>query len=163
MSSSLLLRPATSDDLPALLALERAEEARRYVGQWSEPRHRATLQSPDARYLVVDDPAGGLAAYAILRGLAESGGSLELKRLVVARPGAGLGRRVLADLQRMVFDELGAHRFFLDVFDDNARAQHLYRSLGFVQEGTLRQAAERDGQRHDLLLMSILEPEYRSR
>lgn len=160
MTDDLLLRDATEADLHEIVRLERGEVARRYVGQWSEDRHRATLTGGDARYLVVDDPAGGLAAYAILRGLAEADRAVELKRVVVDKPERGLGRRLLKELIRIAFEDLEAHRMFLDVFDDNVRAQHLYMSLGFVLEGTMRHAASRDGEWHDLRLMSMLECEY---
>jgi RimJ/RimL family protein N-acetyltransferase len=163
MNPELPLRTATEADLNEIVRLERGLEAQRYVGQWSEDRHRATLTGGDARYLVVDDADGGLAAYAILRGLAETGRAVELKRVVVGKPERGLGRRLLTELVRIAFEELQAHRLFLDVFDDNVRAQHLYTSLGFVLEGTMRHAASRDGQWHDLRLMSMLESEYRAR
>ncbi|MDR3741427.1 MAG: GNAT family protein [Terracidiphilus sp.] len=163
MEPDLPLRTATETDLQDIIELERAEEARRYVGQWSEERHRATLTGGDARYMVVEDPAGGLAAYAILQGLAETGRAIELKRLVVGRPERGLGRKLLRELIRIAFEDLKAHRLFLDVFDDNARAQHLYTSMGFVFEGTMRHAASRDGEWHDLRLMSMLEDEFAAR
>jgi diamine N-acetyltransferase len=163
MTARKLLRPATDADVEALMALERGAEARKYVGQWSEHRHRATMTGGDARYLVVDDADGELAAYAILRGLAETSRAIELKRLVVAAPGAGLGRKILNELIAMAFEELGAHRLFLDVYDDNALARHLYESVGFVFEGAMREAAERDGVWHDLRLMSMLESEYRQK
>src|SRR6266700_257519 len=72
--------------------------------------------------------------------------SIEFKRFVVAQTGRGLGRRLLAEILRIVFDEIGAHRFFLDVVEDNARTRHLYRSFGFSEEGILREATQRDGQ-----------------
>ncbi len=167
----MLLRPATLDDLAAIVALERMAEPARFVGQWSEERHRATMASADARYYVSvavsleanQADRGALRAYAILRGLAESSGSIELKRLVVHPPGQGLGRKILEELLGIVFEELGAHRLFLDVFADNARALHLYGSLGFVDEGTLREAALRDGQYCSLQLMSLLDREYAAR
>jgi diamine N-acetyltransferase len=154
------LRHATAADIPALIALERLAESQMYVGQWSEQRHRTTLAGGDARYYVFESPDGTLAAYAILRGLAEDSGSIELKRVVVGLPGKGLGRRILTELLRIAFEELHAHRLFLDVYDDNLRAQHLYRSLGFKQEGVMRDAASRNGQWHSLFLMSLLAPEY---
>lgn len=152
---------ATSSDLPQIVALERLPESRKYVGQWPEERHARTLAGTDARYFVHEAEPGVLGAYAILRGFDESSDSIELKRLVVGAPGHGLGRRTLKELMRIVFEEYGKHRLFLDVFEDNARAQHVYRSLGFVQEGVMRDAAERDGRRFSLYLMSILENEYR--
>ena len=157
----MLLRLATPADIPAILALERTPMAREFVGQWSEERHRATLAGGDARYYVSDTEWGGLQAYAILRGLNEASRAVELKRIVVAVPERGLGRRILRELMRIAFRELGAHRLFLDVYEDNARARHLYESLGFQFEGVMREAAHRDGHWVNLRLMSILESEYR--
>jgi len=154
------LRLATLSDAPEIVALERAPFAREFVGQWSEDRHRGTLASADARYYVSESDGGEIQAYAILRGIQEDSRSIELKRIVVAVPGRGLGRRILEELQRIAFHDLGAHRFFLDVFEDNARARHLYESLGFKYEGIMREAANRDGQWRNLHLMSILESEY---
>jgi diamine N-acetyltransferase len=153
------LRLATPDDIPAIIALERTQTARQFVGQWSEERHSATLSGSDARYFV-HETAAGIDAYVILRGLAEDSRSIEIKRIVVGTPERGLGRRILSDIIRIAFRELGAHRLFLDVFDDNARARHLYESLGFKYEGVMREAAHRDGRWFDLHLMSILESEY---
>ncbi|MGA2536222.1 MAG: GNAT family protein [Terracidiphilus sp.] len=156
----MLLRSARLEDIPAIVAMERLDESRKFVGQWSDDRHRATFQSLDARYFVSEGDGGALRAYVILRGLAESSGSIELKRLVVHPPGQGLGREILKEVLRLAFDEFGAHRLFLDVFDDNARAIHLYQILGFVDEGMMREAALRDGQYCSLRMLSILRREY---
>ena len=155
------LRLATPADLPAIVNLERAPFAREFVGQWSAERHRATLESRDARYYVSETDWGEVEAYAILRGFQEASGAIELKRVVVAVPERGLGRRILKELLRIVFRELGAHRLFLDVFEDNSRARHVYESLGFQYEGVMREAANREGQWCNLHLMSMLETEYR--
>jgi RimJ/RimL family protein N-acetyltransferase len=156
----MLLRPATADDIPAIVALERRPVAREFVGQWSEERHRATLADSDARYYVSKTELGEVEAYAILRGVHEDSRSIELKRIVVAVPERGLGRGILRELIRIAFRELGAHRLFLDVYEDNARARHLYESLRFRYEGVMREAAQRDGAWCNLHLMSILESEY---
>jgi RimJ/RimL family protein N-acetyltransferase len=59
-----------------------------------------------------------------------------------------------------VFQELQAHRLWLDVFETNTRAQHVYESLGFRREGVLREAIYRDGEYHTQWLMAILDCEY---
>jgi diamine N-acetyltransferase len=112
---------------------------------------------------VSETERGELQAYAIMRGLKEESGSIELKRIVVATPERGLGRRILEELMRKAFEEFKAHRLFLDVFEDNRRARHLYESLGFQDDGVMREAARRDGQYSSLRLMSMLESEYRQR
>lgn len=62
------------------------------------------------------------------------------------------------------FSELHLHRLSLDVFSYNPRAKHVYEKAGFVQEGILRDAATdpADGSYADIILMAILENEWRS-
>jgi len=159
----MLLRPGLPSDVPRIVALERMAVARRFVGQWTEERHLAALTGGDARYFVSDAESEELQAYAILRGLSEDSGSIELKRIVVATPERGLGRRILEELIRIAFEDLKAHRLFLDVYEDNHRARHLYESLGFKYEGVMRDAALREGEYFSLHLMSMLDREYAQR
>lgn len=162
-SSRALLRAASADDLPAILRLERIPEFHTMVGVWPEQEHRRALFDPDHRYLIVLGEQGETAGFAILRGLSSPHRNLELKRFVIERPGAGLGRRALRALMDLAFGQLGAHRLWLDVFPTNARALHVYRQAGFRQEGTLREAIYRDGEFHSLLLLAILDREYLAR
>ncbi len=156
------LRPATLEDLPFLLELEASFRSQGFVGGDSAETHQRQLSDPDCRYWVVDEE-GERAGYVILRGLSSINRSIELKRIVIKDPGRGLGRQVLRTLIDRAFQELSAHRLWLDVFESNARARHLYASLGFVEEGMLRDCiCWVDGFR-SLVVMSMLEAEYQAR
>jgi diamine N-acetyltransferase len=120
------------------------------------------MADPDAAYIVAEDQQGHIAAFAILRGLRSEHRSVELKRLVVGVPNQGTGRKLLAEVAERAFSEFGAHRLFLDVFVNNARARHVYETFGFQKEGIMRDAIYRDGSYHSLVLMSLLESEYPS-
>jgi diamine N-acetyltransferase len=110
-----------------------------------------------------DDRVG----FVILQGCRNRHASVELKRLVLALHGRGLGRRCVRLLKRMAFDDLGAHRFWLDVQAHNVRAVALYASEGFVEEGRLRESVRLSGPGaagwDSLVVMSVLEAEYRQR
>jgi diamine N-acetyltransferase len=155
-----VLRPATETDLPNILALERTPEFRNLVGTWTEEEHARALRDADLQYLIILDATDGTAGFAILRGILSPHMNIELKRLVIAAPGHGLGQRALAALKALAFDSLGAHRLWLDVFATNARALHVYRKAGFRQEGILLEAIYRDGEFHTLLLLAMLDREY---
>lgn len=58
------------------------------------------------------------------------------------------------------FKELNLHRIFLRVFASNDTALGLYRSLGFKDEGIMRDAVYRSGKHQDIRLMSILRHEW---
>lgn len=86
--------------------------------------------------------------------------------------GRGYGREAISLVLRFAFDGvrvdgefepgLGLHRVSLDVLSINPRAKALYESLGFQEEGRLRDA-HRDGDRWaDVHVMSILEDEFRA-
>jgi diamine N-acetyltransferase len=157
----MLLREAITGDVPRICALERLPEFYGLIGAWPEDEHLRCLADPDARYFVAGDASGDLAGFAILLGLTSQHRAIELKRIVVSPPGQGWGKEMLRHIIRKAFDEYGAHRLWLDVFEHNLRAQRAYSAVGFRREGVLREVIYRDGEYHSLILMSILDQEYR--
>jgi RimJ/RimL family protein N-acetyltransferase len=119
------------------------------------------LADHDALYFVAEGQVREITGFAILLGLESEHKSLELKRIAVRKPNQGVGRRLLELVAKKAFDEHQAHRLWLDVFETNTRARHLYEAFGFRVEGTLREAVFRDGNYHSLVLMSLLDHEYR--
>lgn len=155
------LRPAHRTDIPFVMATERSPGFERLVGRWSEAEHLAALGAPGYAYLLGIDAAGEGSAFAIVRDLTDAHGNACLKRIAVTAPGQGLGSRFLSMVVRWVFTETDANRLRLDVLADNARARHVYRSHGFVEEGRLRSAYKlSDGCRIDLVLMSLLRADW---
>lgn len=158
-----ILRSATPEDIAWIVAQEQRSEFEAFIGHWSAETHLKNLTDPDKRYLMATDEAGQPGAYVILAGLTSPARSIELARIVVAQPGTGLGKPVLHKVIELVFSELNANRLWLDVFDDNIRARHTYQTIGFYEEGTLREAVvKRDGSFGSLVIMSILAREYRA-
>jgi diamine N-acetyltransferase len=155
-------RSATQADSAQICALERLPEFRTMVGSWPEDQHVRMLADPDAVYIVAEDQTGRIAGFAILQGLLSEHKQVELKRLVVRTPNQGFGKQLLTEVADRAFGEHSAHRLFLDVFATNDRARHVYENFGFRKEGIMRDAIYRDGAYHSLVLMSLLETEYRS-
>lgn len=84
-------------------------------------------------------------------------------RLLQEEWGRGLGTEAVRLLLRFAFDDLDLHKVKLDVLADNQRAVRSYRSCGFQVDARRRQARFRDGRAQDVLDMSILAREWRSR
>lgn len=74
--------------------------------------------------------------------------------------GHGLGKACTRFAIDYGFCELNLNRIHLSVLSTNERAIHLYRALGFQDEGCLRQAQFKDNQYIDVILMSLLRSEY---
>jgi RimJ/RimL family protein N-acetyltransferase len=74
--------------------------------------------------------------------------------------GKGYGTDALRVAVSYAFRELNMYRVGLDVFSYNTRAIRCYEKAGFVREAVQRSAIYRDGQRHDMIFMSLLRPEW---
>jgi GNAT superfamily N-acetyltransferase len=158
----LSLRRAALSDLDAVMAIERAPGYEALVGRSTRAEHEAMLAGSRHAYFIGERAAP--EAFAILRDLADPHGNVYLQRIAVATPGRGDGALFLAALIDWAFAHTAAHRFHLDCFDDNVRAQAMYTKLGFSRDGVLRQAyLAPDGRRRDLVAMALLRPEWLSR
>ena len=139
MSDELLLELAEPEDLPALVALERAA----YSNPWSERSLREAVCNPRRfQALVLRSPEAraasdrGVRAYCIVQRVADE---LHVHNVVVA---GALRRRGLARrLMLHVIEQArcaGAQLALLEVCEGNLAARALYESLGFLAVGHRR-------------------------
>jgi RimJ/RimL family protein N-acetyltransferase len=155
------MRPATLDDVPFVMATERLEANALRISRWDAERHGSALADPDFAYRIALDVQAAPVGFAILCGLTDRHGNVCLQRLAVGRPGQGVGRAFLRAVIDEMFETTACHRFWLDVFADNAGARRLYGSLGLTEEGVLRETIVRaDGNRADQAVMSVLRTEW---
>jgi RimJ/RimL family protein N-acetyltransferase len=73
----------------------------------------------------------------------------------------GYGREALVLMLNHAFGGLNLHRVELGVYDFNERAIHVYKQLGFKQEGVLRDSLHFNHRFHNQIIMSILAEEFR--
>jgi len=74
--------------------------------------------------------------------------------------GKGHGSAAIRAVIDRGFGELGLHKLWLMVFRTNERGLRLYRKLGFVDEGVLREEYFHEGGWHDMVRMSLLVHEH---
>ncbi|MEV6595548.1 GNAT family protein [Actinoplanes sp. NPDC051346] len=75
--------------------------------------------------------------------------------------GKGLGTDAMRTACRYGFEKMRLHKITLTVVTENEAAHHLYRKIGFVDEGRLRQVFRRDGRWLDKFTMGLLHGELR--
>ena len=165
-SPRLRLRPTMLSDLDFVTSVERDPANRPFITPWDRPQHDGAIRFPDCRHFIVEAGADyASVGFVILQGCRNPHRSIELKRMVL-QPGAqgrGIGRACLRLLAQMAFRDLGAHRFWLDVKARNTRAQALYLSEGFVEEGRLRESVRTEDGYDSLIVMAMLEREHAAR
>ncbi|GGS88377.1 acetyltransferase [Planobispora rosea] len=77
--------------------------------------------------------------------------------------GRGYGTEAIRLVLDHAFGTTALHRIELEVYSFNERAAHVYRKVGFTQEGVRRDALRWDGEWHDAIIMSVLAPDWRVR
>ena len=158
------LRPTMQSDLDYVLTLERDPENLPYITPWEKIQHEAAIRFPDFRHFIIETgPELERGGFLILIGCRNQHQSIELKRMVVQTKHKGFGRSALREIQKISFDDLGAHRFWLDIKKRNTRAQALYASEAFTFEGELREAVKVSDGYDSLIVMSMLQAEYARR
>lgn len=88
---------------------------------------------------------------------------LGLLGIVIAKPsnlGKGIGREAISLLLHHGFGRMGLRKIELSVYAFNQRAIRCYQSCGFIQEGSLRGHALRDGVWHDSIQMGVFAQEF---
>lgn len=121
----MIIRPATKDDLPAILRIESVT----FDAPWTKAHFLYELEKNPFSFLFVAVEEGHLVGYVDWWKTFEVG---QLNNLAVAGPlrGKGIGRILLKDtLQRM--KEAGCETAMLEVRVSNKAAIALYQSEGF--------------------------------
>jgi len=77
--------------------------------------------------------------------------------------GKGYGSEALWLTVSYAFRELNLYKVSLGTYSYNAHAQHVYEKAGFVREGVIRGALQRDGVRYDDIMMGILRSEWEAK
>jgi len=155
------LRKAVEADIDFIMQLESRPEYSPFINAWPRERHARAMSDADFLYLIVEF-GGKSEGFAFLNGLQSPNRAIQLCRIALVASGRGNGHAVCRLVMKEAFETLGAHRLYLDLFEDNARAEHLYRSLGFQMEGLLREAERRGDTFRSLKVMSLLADEYRA-
>jgi RimJ/RimL family protein N-acetyltransferase len=161
-----LLRPVEAADAAGMLAA--APETVRLTG--SHHFNEFTLERWENWYATRAEHDDRLDLSIIERASGEWAGEVVLNELDIPNEscafritlqgprfyGQGLGSEATRLVTDYAFNVVGVHRVELEVYDFNPRARHVYEKVGFVHEGTKRDALRWDGEWTDCHCMALL-------
>jgi RimJ/RimL family protein N-acetyltransferase len=164
-----VLRPVTAAD--AAFLIDDDTEANRLTGSHLRGLTMAQKEAwyatrgdfDDRLDLAVVDRASGLyAGEVVLNDLMAEDRSCNFRICLLGSPNRdrGLGTEATRLILAHAFETVGLHRVELEVYAFNPRARRVYDKVGFVYEGTKRDALRWDGEYVDAHTMSILEEEW---
>ena len=165
VGEKVLLRPLTTDDVPAVMATLADEESTRLTGthrRFTADEVKTALRDWSGRddridLAIIERATGDHAGEVVLNELDADNQSCNFR---IALPSAytdrGLGTEATRLLLGHAFDTVGVHRVELEVYAFNPRARRVYEKVGFVYEGTKRHALHWQGQWVDAFCMAML-------
>ena len=77
--------------------------------------------------------------------------------------GTGIARCATEETLRIAFEELGLNRVYLNVLEDNVRANKFYEKTGFLYEGTFREHVYAGGKYRNLKWFALTKADYLAR
>ncbi len=126
------IRPATTADLPAVIALEQATPT---AAHWSPADYQRVFSSGGgpSRVALVADESGQLRGFLVARRV-DREWEIENVAVGAAWQRRGLGSQLVGVVVQLA-REAGADRLFLEVRESNQMARRLYEKWAFVQAG----------------------------
>jgi diamine N-acetyltransferase len=155
------LSTTTDVDLDFVMKAESDPDTSPFIVSWPRHQHAFALGDPDIAHRIAKDEAQNPVGFVILGGLTNPDSNIEFRRIVAVRKGQGYGRLIVRAVKELAFNQLQAHRLWLDVKAHNARARALYKSEGFSEEGLLRECVRGPAGFESLVVMALLRHELR--
>ena len=163
------IRPATADDAASINRYMRgfSEEPDNMIS-YSRGEYLRSVEEERTRIeeVVASDNSHMLVAVAEseIIGLCSCFGGVRVRKhttglgITVHRAwrDQGVGTALMQAMIQWACDNPVIHRLDLTVFVHNARARHLYRKLGFQEEGILKEAYFKEGRFLDAVMMAML-------
>lgn len=161
----LILRRAAKEDIDYLCALQEDADNRDYIVPFTREEHTIIVtQAKAAIDIIVEERGSGeRVGYLHVGGLLLPSKEQEWTHVVIAKKGLGYGHETMKLLKAWAFEDMGAHRAWLDCKDYNARALHLYESEGMVREALIRETILYRNTYENLVILGILDREYAAR
>ncbi len=171
-SNRLLIRLVEAADLPDLLAINGDDEVTRYLpyatwklladGQaWFKRIEALHATGNGLQFVVLEKSSGNVIATCLLFRYDEQSARAELG-YVLGRShwGRGFMHEALCAFITYAFDTYALRRIEAEVNPENAPSNRLIQTLGFTEEGLLRQRWFSKGSAHDTNIYGLLRDEW---
>lgn len=143
--------PSTVADIAHTIAWEQDATNKKYIRPYSHQQHLAAISDPDMLHWQVCREGKKIGLVLLVKHYEGDELVVEFRRIIIVTKGLGLGKTCIEAVKKVVAEELRASRLWLDVFDFNSRARHLYQAAGFREIDSSPNATGE----HQVLLMEI--------
>jgi GNAT superfamily N-acetyltransferase len=129
-------------ELKRIHIMEQDPDTKPFICSYPLKKHRREYKEENIIYKSIYTASRQLVGF-ILFALDKDGFSLELRRIVINEKGRGYGKRAISLVDKIAESEFGRTRIWLDVYEDNIRAQHIYEANGYRHIRSTHNAGKR--------------------
>jgi len=158
-------------DLDSLYKQKNDPEVRRRLGGFSHPLSKKDMEdwleshrkrTDEVLWSIMDRASDRCLGHVGIYRVDPVSSSAELGIMIGFKEawGKGIGRFAVLHAIEYAFGSMNLNRISLTVLATNERAIRLYTGLGFILEGTLRQAHYSEGAYVDIIAMGLLRKEF---
>lgn len=128
----IFIRSAQYSDLIGFSQLDSQAHVRDFFSHKSLEVHQRDFRSESIVYLSIVDEFGSVIGYFILQTKID-GKTINFKRILVDYDHLGVGQGAISAMEDYCTNKFEANRIWLDVYEDNHKAKHIYEKLGYKQ------------------------------
>ncbi len=128
----IVIRRAQYSDLVRFSKFDSQDHVEEFFSYKTLDEHQKNFHSEDVVYLSIIDVFGDAVGYFILK-LDVNGKSIQFKRILVGYEHLGIGQNAISSMEDYCQNKFKANRIWLDVYEDNHKAKHIYEKLGYIK------------------------------
>lgn len=103
-----------------------------FLNKKSFATHKTEFESDDHFYLSILNKVDSLLGYVIVRKEKEAD-VLQLKRILIDEKYLGIGQQAITLVENYCIENFSCKRIWLDVYESNTKAIHIYKKLGYLK------------------------------
>jgi RimJ/RimL family protein N-acetyltransferase len=146
------LRRTKIDDLGFICQVEKKHSSD-LIEEWRRDDHAEHIESEDSYHFIIEKD-GVNSGFIIFANYNKGNDSLEFKRIMVDDPRSGNGKEGLLLACNYFKNTKDLHRVWIDIHINNKPLKYFFETIGFVEEGLLRDVVKTDGEYFSLYRLS---------
>ncbi|NQY94941.1 MAG: GNAT family N-acetyltransferase [Campylobacteraceae bacterium] len=124
------LRKTEIKDLTRIYELGTHEHTKPFLSTKTMADYQKEFTDKNTTYLSIVNTSNIILGYFILH-KDQRKNSIQLKRILIGKNSLGIGHDALSRLEQYCIDIMEVQHIWLDVYDNNHRAIHIYEKIGY--------------------------------
>ena len=126
------IQPTNFKELKEISEIGCQSHVGEFLSNKSLETHQRDFKGNGIIYLSILSSVGLLAGYIIIC-KEKQFKAVQLKRILIDEKHLGIGQKALLYLENYCIKELKSNRIWLDVYENNLKAIHVYEKLGYIK------------------------------